>query len=350
MSCLIRRFRTRTYSALALLTLLTGCSAAAPPAPQPELTPTATASAAVAATPTVSPSPIPTVTPTLAPTPSPVSPEPLPTAPPTAAQFSSITAMTTIGYLASLGPREATGPAFNEASAWVQELLAGWGYSVTVESFEVPAGNSWGVPVAAGTSHNLIADPQSFDPTAPHRVVGAHLDSVPQSPGAEDNASGVAVTLELARMISELSGPVPVRFIIFGAEEPRGEGDALHHFGSQHHVAELTDEGRAAVVSMVALDRVGVPAAAVPVGSGGLGTVAVREQLVAAAGEIPTEVREPNRASDHWSYDKAGIPAARLGSTPFSGYHSPGDVPSVVDPAQLERVGAIMWAWLRSPA
>ena len=125
----------------------------------------------------------------------------------------------------------------------------------------------------AGETRNVIADPPSFDPTSPHIVIGAHLDSVPQSPGAEDNASGVAVMLELARMVAEQPGDLPVRFIAFGAEEPRGEGDDWHHYGSQHYVAELDDASRAAIVAMVALDRVGVPGDAVPVGAGGAGTV-----------------------------------------------------------------------------
>ena len=64
----------------------------------------------------------------------------------------------------------------------------------------MPAGTSWGVPVRAGRSVNLIAERPGFDRTAPHVVIGAHLDTVPQAPGAEDNASGVAVLLELAAL------------------------------------------------------------------------------------------------------------------------------------------------------
>ena len=52
------------------------------------------------------------------------------------------------------------------------------------------------------------------------------------------------------------------------------------------------------------------------------------------------------RSSDHWSFVRAGLPGARLGSTPYAAYHDASDVPSVVSPAQLERVGRIVLAWL----
>ncbi len=270
-----------------------------------------------------------------------------PPAPASAEPFDAAAAMATIEHLASIGPREATGPAFDQASDWVVAQLEELGYSIDIQEFEAPAGTSWGVAVDAGTSHNVIASPPDFDDTGPHLLVGAHLDTVPQSPGAEDNASGIAVMLQLARMVSQQPAELPVRFIAFGAEEPRGEGDGWHHFGSRHYVAELDEAERGAITAMVSLDRVGVPGDAVPISSGGTGTNAVRDELVAAAGEIPT-VADTNRASDHWSFEKASIPAARLGSISFSGYHSPADTPDVVDAGQLAAVGQIMWSWLQA--
>ncbi|TDE01647.1 Zn-dependent exopeptidase M28 [Jiangella asiatica] len=262
--------------------------------------------------------------------------------------FDPAAAFAVVEHLADgIGPREGTSPGFQQAARFVVDRLTALGYQVSTDPFEVPAGNSWGVDVEAGTSTNVIADPPGFDPTRPHVVVGAHLDTVPQAPGAEDNASGVGVMLELARMASAEPPGLPVRFIAFGAEEPRGEGDALHHFGSQHYVRELPAAQRSAVAGMVSLDRVGVVADHVPVCTGGRGTTALRDALVAAAGtaQVPVQTCE-NRSSDHWSFEKAELPAARLGSIPYDGYHSPGDVPAIVDPAQLDRVGRIVWAWL----
>jgi Iap family predicted aminopeptidase len=60
---------------------------------------------------------------------------------------------------------------------------------------------------------------------------------------------------------------------------------------------------------------------------------------------IPTRACE-NRSSDHWSYEKAGMPAVRIGSIPYAAYHSRRDVPSVVSRVQLDRVGRLVWAWL----
>jgi Zn-dependent M28 family amino/carboxypeptidase len=233
-------------------------------------------------------------------------------------------ALRDIRHLAlEIGPREATSRNFAEAARFVERRLERMGYHVRQTKVKVPAGSSWGTPVRSGTSVNVIAEPKGFDASEPHVVIGAHLDTVPVAPGAED--------------------------IAFGAEEPRGSGDALHHFGSRQHVADLGRAERRATQAMVALDRVGVRASYVPVCTANSQGNRVRNELRAAArqADIPTRTCT-NFASDHWSYAKAGIPAIRLGSIPYSGYHSRGDVPSVVDRRQLERVGRAVWAWLQA--
>lgn len=290
------------------------------------------------ATPTPETTPTTTPTPTLTPTPEPEPPV-----------FDPDAAFAVVEHLAAtIGPREATSSAFAEAADYVSRRFTRLGYDVTTAEVPVPAGNSWGVDVDEGVSTNVIADPPGFDPARPHWVVGAHLDTVPQAPGAEDNASGIGVMLQLARMAAVQPPRQQVRFIAFGAEEPRGEGDDMHHFGSQRYVGSLPDAHREAIQAMVSLDRVGVAADRVPVCTGGQGVLAVRDALVqaAATADVAVETCE-NRASDHWSFEKASIPSARLGSIPYAGYHSPDDVPSVVDPEQLDRVGRIMWAWMR---
>ena len=213
----------------------------------------------------------------------------------------------------------------------------------------VPAGDSWGTPVRRGTSVNVIAEPKGFDRRKPYVVIGAHLDTVPVAPGAEDNASGIAVMLQLAEMVSQQPAAFPVQFIAFGAEEPRGSGDALHHFGSRQFVAGLSRSERRAIQAMVSLDRVGVPAGYVPICTADTNGNRLRDAIRAAArrAEIATRACS-NYTSDHWSYAKAGIPAVRLGGIPYAGYHSRGDVPRVVDRRQLDRVGRTVWAWLET--
>jgi len=313
--------------------LLAGCTGDDPGPDATDGTPNPAPSAPSEAT-TTAPSPSPTPTPTYTP-----------------ARFESADAFRTVQHLANdIGPREGTSRAFARAARYVAGQLTGLNYRVTQVPVPVPAGNSWGVDVPAGDSANVIADPPGFNPRRPHVVIGAHLDTVPQAPGAEDNASGVAVVLELAEMAATSPVPLPVRFIAFGAEEPRGEGDDLHHFGSRQYVADMAPAERRALRGMVSLDRVGVRADSVPVCTGGTGTTRIVDQLAAAATSIDIDVATcaDNRTSDHWSFEKADMPSARLGSVPYAGYHSADDVPSMVDQAQLRRVGRIVWAWLRS--
>jgi len=299
--------------------LLTACMSDTPePDPTPAPRPTATASSTEPASPS-----------------------------PDAPAFEVARVSADIRYLArEVGPRHGTSDAYREAADWVAERFTELGYTVSRQRVDVPAGTSWGIRVPAGRTPNVIASPSGFDDAAGHRLVGAHLDTVPQAPGAEDNASGVAVMLELARVYA--GSDRPVRFIAFTSEEPRGPGDNLHHFGSRAYVNRLDAAQRDAMRAMVSLDRVGVRGRAVPLCTGGLGTLRVRGQLAAAGREadVPTSVCNNNRASDHWSFERNDLPAARLGSLPYAAYHSARDLPRVVDDRQLERVGAIMTAWL----
>jgi Zn-dependent M28 family amino/carboxypeptidase len=256
--------------------------------------------------------------------------------------------MRTIRALASrIGPREASSAAYRQAADWVQGRFEAVGYDVRRQRLHVPAGNSWGIEVPAGRTWNVVATPPGFDPSAPHLVVGAHLDTVPQAPGAEDDASGISVILELARLAGQARTRLPVELVAFAAEEPRGDGDALHHFGSTAMVARMAAGERRAVTAMVALDRVGV-GTVVPVCIGGIEPPVVRTALLRVGAQIGVPTSSClNTSADHWSFEKAGIPAARVGGTSYTAYHSVADVPSVVSLAQLNRVGRLMWAWVR---
>jgi aminopeptidase YwaD len=90
---------------------------------------------------------------------------------------------------------------------YVREQLSNWG-DVTVHSFSS----------RGQTHHNFVLDlPGTI--TAPPILVGAHYDAVPGSPGADDNATGVAVLLELARAWSAMPGRYPLRLVAFDLEE-----------------------------------------------------------------------------------------------------------------------------------
>ena len=221
------------------LLVLTGCGEASP---TPETSPTTTATAPATAS---KPSPTPSGT-QAAP---PLTPE----------QLRVGTATDAVRHLAGeIGPRPGTSPAYHRAAAWVEGKLAGFGWQVHRQRFQTPAGVSWGIPVSAGESVNLVADRGDVRPGQPWLLVGAHLDTVPQAPGAEDNASGVAVLLAIAETAAGRSTRVPVRLVVFGSEEPRGETDDDHHYGSRAYVASLTPVERRSLAGMVSLDRVGV--------------------------------------------------------------------------------------------
>src|SRR5215212_3367013 len=281
----------RAVSALSLVVLTMGCSetaldrSASDAPPQAARTSPAATTGPTAAAPrqTASRAPTPTAT-------------PRPT-------MNARAALRDIRHLATeIRPREATSPNFAEAAAFVERRFERLGYDVRRTKVRVPAGNSWGTPVRRGTSVNVIAEPKDFDANEPHVVIAAHLDTVPVAPGAEDNASGIAVMLQLAAMVRQQPAGLPVQFIAFGAEEPRGTGDALHHFGSRQHVATLNRTERRAVQAMVALDRVGVGASYVPVCTANSRGNRVRDDLRAAARRADIATRTcTNFTSDHWS-------------------------------------------------
>ncbi|NUR06529.1 MAG: M28 family peptidase [Nocardioidaceae bacterium] len=257
------------------------------------------------------------------------------------------TAMLVVRHLAgTVGPGHATSPAFRRAESWVARRLAALGYDVRRQHFRVPAGVSWGVRVGAGRSANVLAAPAGFDPRRPHLVLGAHLDTVPQAPGAEDNASGVGVLLAVAEAVAGRRTRLPVLFVAFGAEEPRGAGDDHHHYGSRHYVAGLGPAERRAVRGMVSLDRVGVGPVAVVSSTGPPDPARARVLAAARRAGVPVAPMTDDRASDHWSFVLAGMPGTRVGSTPYAAYHSTADRVGVVEPAQLRRSARLALAWV----
>ena len=66
---------------------------------------------------------------------------------------------------------------------------------------------------------NIIAERPGTSPKAGTIIVAAHYDTVPGSPGADDNASGVATLLEIARIFSNISTPQTLKLVFFDAEE-----------------------------------------------------------------------------------------------------------------------------------
>ena len=287
-----------------------------------------------------------TAAPTTAPTTEPTSALPPPRVSPDDARVAI--AIEAVDHLAGeIGPRPGTSPAYFEAAEWVQGQLEDSGWSVRRQRFHTPAGFSWNADVPAGASVNLIATRGDVEVGKPWLLVGAHLDTVPLAPGAEDNASGIGVVLTLADALSERRSRLPVVLVAFGSEEPRGEGEDDHHYGSRAFVEELTPAQRRSLRGMVSMDRVGV-GEVLPIKSVAEPSP-MRAELMRAAARagVETVLETSHSSSDHESFVDAGLPGVRLGGTSYAGYHNAGDVPSVINPAQLQRTARTVLAWLR---
>jgi aminopeptidase YwaD len=179
-----------------------------------------------------------------------------------------------------------------------------------------------------GTSQNVIGRPRQDDCQV---VVGAHYDSVPEGPGANDNASGSATLLEIARVLELGNQHEGVCFVAFGAEEPG-------LFGSRHFVTSLASQGQPDPQAMVNLDMVGVGAEWQLMGSSGL--VEKIDQGAAALGLDPLPT-EPHRKSDYNSFMGAGIPAVFIHRFDDPRYHTESDRAEFVEPQLLEEAAKL---------
>ena len=317
--------------------LLSGCSGTTDPAVSPG--PPASASGQVSP-PLESPAPPPSE-PAVAPT-----PEPMPT--PTAEVDQAALRAVVDTLAGELGPREATSQAYDQAADLVDATFRDLGYEVRRLPVSVPAGNSWGVPVPAGQSSSVVAVAPGADLAEPHLVVGAHLDTVPQAPGAVDNASGIAVVLEVARLATIEAPPQPVAFVAFAAEEPRGPGDDLHHFGSQAYVATMPTEQRESIIGAIAIDSVGISDDGVPICSarGPDDPFVDRVRTAVRTADVALRACE-NRTSDHWSFVRNGLDGVRIGlagDAEYAEYHSSADVADIVRDDLVAQAAEAVWA------
>ncbi len=170
-------------------------------------------------------------------------------------------------------------------------------------------------------------------------LVGAHMDSVEQSPGANDNASGVGVALEVARLLRSQPPPWTVEVVAFGAEE-------LGLFGSKAYAGSERVRGLRAMLN---LDMVGV-GERLFVGNAGSDRRVVDAALEAARHlGVRLETRRMG-SSDHVSFEQVGVPAAMLHRPGDPNYHSPEDTPDKIRPDLLSPVVHLAAAVLRSPS
>ena len=173
-------------------------------------------------------------------------------------------------------------------------------------------------------------------------VIGAHYDHLGRTdgvvyPGADDNASGTAVVLGLARAFAAAGGADrTLVFALFGAEE-------LGLIGSRHYVdhpAVPLDR----TVAMVNFDMVGrLSGRTLSVGGGDSGNRL--RALVTAAAQLerlaPDVHGSPYGPSDHARFYAAGVPVLFFYTGAHSDYHRPSDTADKIDAAGMARVAAL---------
>lgn len=104
--------------------------------------------------------------------------------------------------------------------------------------------------------HNVLATLDGSDPARPWVVVGAHFDSTPGTPGADDNASAVAAMLEIARLLRGWQPAATVDFVAFNLEEIYRVWPPVYRIGSRAY-AQLLKRRGTRVAGALVLEMVG---------------------------------------------------------------------------------------------
>jgi peptidase M28-like protein len=282
-----------------------------------------------------------------------ISPSPTPSVSKTAAVpvFSVPNVVRTIREIVTRAPyRVAGSAAYGVAGSIVETHFRALGYTVTREPFSVPAGKVNLIPVPAGTTFNVVAEPPGFDPTKPHLVVGGHLDSVPNTPGANDDASGPAVIIELARLARLSPTRMPIVFVAFSAEERRRQSPTRSEYalGSKAYIAAMSSARARALKGMINIDMVGAGPDVQVIGS--TGSIVATMYSIARRLGIRAEAHATisQGFSDHISFQAAGIPAGWLWAGDNPTLHTPRDTMAVIQPAELGRIGRVAWETIRT--
>lgn len=250
----------------------------------------------------------------------------------------------------------------NAAGDMLFERLGELDYRVSREVFSLEDGSE---------VFNVIAElPGTGDEIV---VVGAHYDAAEGTPGADDNASGVAGVLALARRFDAMAGGFErtLRLVFFTTEEP--PHFRMDTMGSLVHARAARERGDD-IVAMISVEMIGYfddepgsqnypampgveAAAGLPDVGDFIGVVTRLEDAgllgrVAASMEADTGVPVVSLAlpemisgvgwSDHWSFWQAGYPAVMITDTAFArnpNYHEPTDTPDTLD---YERMGLVV--------
>ena len=261
-----------------------------------------------------------------------------------------------------LTPRDQTHPEnLDRVAAFIRARMAETGCRVSEQPFTI----------SDNTSRNVIC---SLGPDSNDRViVGAHYDSYHEYAAADDNASGVAGLIELARLLSRTKLPSEVDLVAYTLEEPPYFGTP--HMGSVVHAQSLRKAG-ISVKAMLSLEMIGYFSDApesqsfpvsllralypsqgdfiAVVGSlGEAGLVRHVKRAMIGSSSLPVySINAPRFVpgvdfSDHLSYWKEGYEAVMITDTAFyrnHNYHTANDTPEQLDYRRMAMVVAGVYA------
>ncbi len=243
------------------------------------------------------------------------------TAPPTAIRpaittpsgvtYGAIARQHLVALCEDIGPRLPGSQEEAEAAEYIQAAFEAYGYDPQVQRFAFTNDDDEELESA-----NVIAVKRGASPE--EIVVGAHYDSVDDADGADDNASGVAVLLEVAKLLQDVQTPYTIRFIAFGAEE--ADMDGSHYYVEQMDKAAIEN-----TVAMINLDS--LIAGDITYVYGGAGRGSLRDWIINTAAEagFALEARTarqldqpdgtPCDCADYDAFQEAGIPFAFFEAT-----------------------------------
>ena len=193
-------------------------------------------------------------------------------------------------------------------------------------------------------SRNVIAEMPGSADIGRTVVLGAHYDTVPDSPGVNDNASGIAAIMTIAKQVAGNSYPFAVEFVLFGSEE-------IGLYGSRHYVDALGAEGIESTIAMLNFDTVGAGSKLGVLGSPDLIGEAMRLGERFGPNLVRITTLPPNVSSDHAPFQDADIPVIFLMSDDSSRIHTPEDKLPWIDPNLLgwsAEIGIGLLDWLSS--
>lgn len=177
------------------------------------------------------------------------------------------------------------------------------------------------------TSKNICGVLKNKDGRQETLIIGAHYDSL-NSQGANDNASGIAVLMETARILTQKSLNCNVIFIAFGA----GESGLL---GSKTYVAKMSPADINCTLGMINLDMVGI-GDILNIYTENDDDVTLANLAVSCANNLNYAYkRDISADSDHVPFDEAGIPVSYLKFGPCKDYALRHDGAEVINEANL---------------